>query len=298
MKLAHSPITQHTFNGRQFLLKRDDQLHPEFSGNKARKFAWLLNHEFANIDTLIGYGSAQANSLYSLAALAKLKGWQCEFYVTRIPSWLKAKPTGNYGGALKLGANIIETGVDNCEDYIQQVRKPAANCLCVPEGGRFQWAEYGVKQLADELVTQLGATGTKRYVVALPSGTGTTALYLHKALANYDIEVITCPCVGGEGYLRDQFQSLGEKSHPHILELDNKHHFGKLYRQDYEIWQALLNQTQVEFDLLYDPMMWQCLEAWLSHHSDRQLVYIHQGGLLGNQSMLPRYERKYAPTSL
>ena len=293
MKLAHSPITQHAFQGHPFLLKRDDLLHPEFSGNKARKFAWLLNHDFPHINTVISYGSAQANSLYSIAALAKLKGWRCEFYVSRIPSWLKANPIGNYLGALTLGADIIETGEDDCESYIRQVRKPTKNCLYVPEGGQCQWAEYGVAQLADELVNQLTSFGKEQYVAALPSGTGTTALYLHKALADSGISVITCPCVGGEGYLRDQFQSLGEKSHPQILTLDNKHHFGKLYHQDYQIWQSLLAQTQVEFDLLYDPMMWRCLLPWLSHHQEHKLVYIHQGGLLGNQSMLPRYERKY-----
>ncbi len=153
-----------------------------------------------------------------------------------------------------------------------------------------------MRQLANELLAQLGAH-PERYVVALPSGTGTTALYLHKALRDHQLEVVTCACVGGDAYLRAQFESLGEKSHPHILTLDNAHHFGKLYRQDFDIWQALLSQTHVEFDLLYDPMMWRCLLPWLQERPDKQLVYIHQGGLLGNQSMLPRYRRKFAVTS-
>jgi len=48
----------------------------------------------------------------------------------------------------------------------------------------------------------------------------------------------------------------------------------------------------VEFDLLYDPHGWLTL---LENPElfEKPLLYIHQGGLLGNESMLKRYERKY-----
>ncbi len=46
MKIENSPVTQHDFNGTRFYLKRDDLLHPQFSGNKARKFMGLLESEF------------------------------------------------------------------------------------------------------------------------------------------------------------------------------------------------------------------------------------------------------------
>ncbi len=130
--------------------------------------------------------------------------------------------------------------------------------------------------------------------MALPSGTGTTALYLSQILMPKNIEVLTCPCVGGKQYLKQQFDELGHFTYyPTILELENKHHFGKLYLQDYEIWQQLQDETDIEFDLLYDPMMWRCLLPWLDTNPDVSLLYIHQGGLLGNETMLPRYRRKY-----
>ncbi|WP_367986807.1 1-aminocyclopropane-1-carboxylate deaminase/D-cysteine desulfhydrase [Vibrio sp. NTOU-M3] len=298
MKLSDSPITQHHFNGIDFYLKRDDQLHSHFTGNKARKFMQLLEMDSPQVTTLVGYGSPQANSLYSLAALASIKGWQLDFCVDHIPSWLKDNPRGNYRGALELGANIvamkdsIETAHLHPSDFIK-ANYVEEQYLVVPEGGRCQLAEYGVKQLAMELLSWTRFEGSKEFVVALPSGTGTTALYLHKHLAPHGIDVITCPCVGGKDYLVQQFEELGETSHPMILELEKKHHFGKLYYEDYLIWQSLLEQTNIEFELLYDPMMWQCLSQWHQQNSDKTLIYIHQGGLLGNESMLPRYERQY-----
>ncbi|NVD06344.1 1-aminocyclopropane-1-carboxylate deaminase/D-cysteine desulfhydrase [Vibrio sp. JPW-9-11-11] len=297
MKLANTPITQHQFADIPFYLKRDDQIHCHFSGNKARKFMALLEQEFPDIRTLIGYGSAQANSLFSLASLASIKGWQFEFYVDHLPQWLIDKPIGNYRGALELGAKVISTSDHQIHpsDYIKHVRQPDSRCLVVPEGGRSSMARVGIEQLAREILSWTRFEPHKEFVVALPAGTGTTSLYLHKYLKPHSIRVITCPCVGGKEYLIKQFQQLGEDDFPEILELDYKHHFGKLYHQDYRIWQQLLAETHVEFDLLYDPMMWQCLQSWYRENQDKTIIYVHQGGILGNESMLPRYERKYGP---
>lgn len=297
MKLDNSPITQHCYAGHTFYLKRDDLLHSHFTGNKARKFMSLLNANLPNITTLISYGSAQANSLFSLAALARIKGWKLEFYVDHLPEWLRLRPQGNYRGALELGAEIIEVSQHtpgmHPQQYIEQVRQPSDACYVVPEGGRFELAEEGIKQLALELLAWSRFEPSKQFVIALPSGTGTTALYLHKYLKPHGIDVLTCACVGGDSYLTSQFEQLDETDHPQLLTPANKHHFGKLYKEDYQTWLSLLNHTDIEFDLLYDPLMWRCLLPWLEENKDKTLLYIHQGGLLGNESMLPRYQRKF-----
>ncbi|UAB69234.1 1-aminocyclopropane-1-carboxylate deaminase/D-cysteine desulfhydrase [Vibrio sp. SCSIO 43132] len=299
MKLSASPVTYHQFEHIPFYLKRDELLHPQFSGNKARKFMKLLEEEQQGISTLIGYGSVQANSLYSLAALANLKGWKLEYYVDHIPSYVAENPKGNYRAALELGASIIDLSKQpnpnglNCESYIHEIRKPDEKCLFIPEGGRCELAEYGVKKLAEEIVTWKQEQNIKKLTVALPSGTGTTSLYLQKHLKPHDIQVLTCACVGGNDYLKQQWQSLQEPSLPAILDPGKKHHFGKLYQTDFEIWKKLKTQTDVEFDLLYDPLMWRCLMQEYTQEKHGTLLYIHQGGLLGNETMLPRYLRKF-----
>ncbi|CAM2962809.1 1-aminocyclopropane-1-carboxylate deaminase/D-cysteine desulfhydrase [Vibrio ordalii] len=296
MKLSDTPITQHTFANNRFYLKRDDQLHSHFSGNKARKFMALLDSDLPGISTLISYGSAQSNALYSLAALALIKGWKFEFYVDHIPTWLQQRPIGNYRGALDLGTHIIEVSPINImppEQYINTIRQPDASCLVVPEGGRSKMAETGIKQLALEILNWMRMETKTQFVVALPSGTGTTAIYLQKYLKPHGIEVLTCACVGGNDYLIQQFDELEERQYPTIISTEKKHHFGRLYEADYRMWQNLLEQTHVEFDLLYDPMMWQCLLPWMEAHPEKTVIYIHQGGLLGNESMLPRYQRQF-----
>lgn len=301
---AVSPMQSMSINGHSLFIKRDDLLHPAFSGNKARKFAYFVINDFPKIKRLIGYGSPQANSLYSMSALAQLRGWQLDFYVDHIAQQILDNPIGNYGAALANGANVIDLSKQpdrNERDtltYIEQVVLANADdsVLFVPEGGRCHYAEVGLQQLASELKDWLAEQSFKQARVFLPSGTGTTALYLNKALMQMgiDIEVLTCSCVGGEDYLKTQFIELDPTMvyHPLIITSAKKHHFGKLYPECYQMWQQL-RHTGIEFELLYDPVGFIVLQQFLQQADAKPTIYIHQGGLLGNQTMLPRYQRKY-----
>ncbi|MCL1091331.1 pyridoxal-phosphate dependent enzyme [Shewanella profunda] len=329
---ANTPVDILAFAGRDIFLKRDDSLHPAFSGNKARKFGYFLDHEFAGIDKVIGHGSPLANSLYSLSTLAKMKGWKCDFYVDHIASQVIKHPTGNYAAALANGANIIdlsellaqkpaftqsqrephalldpdvksETSLQvrasrlSCQDYIgTQVLANEPTALFIPEGGRCAYAEYGVNILAQEIHLWVQANGVTDLTVFLPSGTGTTALFLNQYFIRQqtDIRVVTCAVVGGDDYLRLQFSMLNPETceHPHIVNVGKKYHFGKLYPEFYAMWQRVC-ASGVQFELLYDPLGFIVLEDYLGRCHQGPVMYLHQGGLLGNDTMLPRYQRKF-----
>ncbi|MEA3433497.1 MAG: 1-aminocyclopropane-1-carboxylate deaminase/D-cysteine desulfhydrase [Campylobacterota bacterium] len=302
-----SPVETISFEGHTFYLKRDDLLHPDFSGNKARKLYYFLQNNFPDIKKIISYGSAQSNAMYSLSVLAKMRGWEFEYYVDHIAEYLKENPHGNYKGALDNGMNIIVgRGVPRHEEEMPLgCPSPTIDTLFIEEGGRQKEAEYGIKILAQEIVDWQVKNNIKELNIFLPSGTGTTALFLQKAFVGEWTTngsacgaprptVYTCPCVGDKVYLKKQFLELEEDEihHPTILTLERKHHFGKLYKENYKVWLKLQQQTGVEFDLLYDPLGWRVLLAHPEVFS-KPILYIHQGGMLGNESMLPRYERKY-----
>jgi len=279
-----SSVTQIVFEGHSFFIKRDDLIDKNFSGNKARKFYYYLKNNFSFIDTLVSYGSSQSNAMYSLSVLAKKKGWKFNYYVEHLPSYLYNNPHGNYLGALNNGMNIFEASPP------QIIEK---NMLFIEEGGRQEEAKFGIKLLAKEIEVWQEEKNLKSLSIFLPSGTGTTALFLQKYLPNN--QVYTTPCVGDKAYLSKQFSLLEKeiKYHPTILTLEKKHHFGKLYRQNYEIWLKLHKQTEIAFDLLYDPLGWRVLLEHKERDKNSAILYIHQGGILGNESMLPRYQRKY-----
>ena len=289
MTFDFSPIQSIIVDNKPFFLKRDDLLHPDFSGNKARKFCYFLQNDFPNITKVVSYGSAQSNAMYSLSVLAKMKGWEFEYTVDHVADYLKDNPHGNYKAAIDNGMQIT-VGRD--------VPIPTSDVLLIEEGGRQKEAEYGIRILAKEIVDWQKEQDIEALNVFLPSGTGTTALFLQKSFnieyPTFNICVYTTPCVGDTDYLKKQFSELEkyENHHPNILSLEKKHHFGKLYKENYKIWLKLHQETGVEFDLLYDPLGWRVLlvhpEVFL-----KPTLYIHQGGVLGNESMLPRYKRKY-----
>jgi len=293
MTFNASPVEKHIFEDHSFYLKRDDLLHPDFSGNKARKLHYFLTHDFPDVKKIISYGSAQSNAMYSLSVLAKTRGWEFEYFVNHIADYLKENPHGNYAGALENGMSLHVGRGAPTPTMDKEI-------LFIEEGGRQKEAEYGIKLLAKEIIQWQKEQGIKELNIFLPSGTGTTALFLQKSFMSLaeqsrsQIQLFTTPCVGNEEYLKKQFLELETevKYHPIILTLEKKHHFGKLYKENYKIWLKLQQQTGVEFDLLYDPLGWRVLLAHPEVFS-KPILYIHQGGVLGNESMLPRYERKY-----
>lgn len=286
-----SPTQTIQFENHTFFLKRDDLIHPDFSGNKARKLYYYLQHDFPHIKKIVSYGSSQSNAMYSLSVLAKMKGWEFAYYVDHIADYLRENPHGNYKASLENGMHIYVGAVPcGCPKEV----------LFIEEGGRQEEAEYGIQVLAQEILEWQEAHQIEKLNVFLPSGTGTTALFLQKHLLKGQPQgaaptVNTTPCVGDTTYLKKQFSMLeaDEKYHPSILSLEKKHHFGKLYRENYEIWLKLHQQTGVVFDLLYDPLGWRTLLAHPKVYRETPTLYIHQGGVLGNESMLPRYQRKY-----
>jgi len=309
-KLDWSLADEHAVS---IFVKRDDLLgvsanHNDssqaFTGNKARKLHYYLENDFPEISTLVSYGSAQSNMLFSLSELAKIKGWECRFYTDHIARHLRDQPRGNYAKALENGVDIVslrEGFPNGCgkilQRYVEEDILPSSeNTLFIPEGGRQAESEIGIRLLADEIAQWVKDHDIENPKVFLPSGTGTTAFFLQKHLP---FEVLTCACVGSAEYLLGQFSGLGEISRlPRILPTlhpdsgaSKKYHFGKLYPEHYATWMALKQETGIRFELLYDPLGWACATDYVQSNPEVSLIYLHQGGLLGNETMIARYQR-------
>ena len=286
---AITPLQKISFKNKIFYIKRDDLIDKDFSGNKARKFFYFLNKDLSNYTQIISYGSNQSNAMYSLSVLAKIKKLKFIYFTNHLPKTLLNNPIGNLKYALKNGMILKLGSVD--ESLIDK------NTLFIKEGGAISEARFGIKILADELKSQIKQFSLKNPIVFLPSGTGTTALFLQKYL---DIEVFTTPCVGDSNYLIKQFNLLEKNKsiYPKIITLNKKFHFGKLYKENFLIWKELLSETKIEFDLLYDPIGWQVLLAHIEKFKYNDIIYLHQGGIIGNESMIKRYEYKFNLTNL
>ncbi len=292
--ICNSPIEERFFQNQKIYIKRDDLLNSKFSGNKARKFYYFILKEFPDIKKVISYGSNQSNAMYSLSVLAKAKGWKFEYYTDHLSSYLKENPIGNYKYAIENGMRIIIGKGKPKREKLEN-----KDTLFIEEGGREKNARVGIKILAQEIKLWQQAQGIKNLNIFLPSGTGTTALFLQKSLFEFDsrfqAKVYTVPCVGDSLYLKLQFVMLDNNllKYPTVINPKKKYQFGKLYKEAYDIWKRLKYEMGIEFDMLYDPIGWLTLIE-NSKILKKPTLYIHQGGLIGNESMLERYKRKYS----
>lgn len=281
--MKNSPISKIILEGREFLVKRDDLIEPHLAGNKYRKLYTLLNTSNHTFNKIISYGGTQSNAMLAIAAMCKRKGWEFIYYTKLLSSTQKTQDSGNYYHAIKLGMNHVEIKEELYKDFIASVRMNLdGKTFIIDQGGAVEEAKIGLEVLAQEI--RESSLDIKS--LATPSGTGTTALFL--ALSLPEFKVYTTPCVGDVAYLKEQMSALHKiPNNLIILQPTKKYHFAKPYREFIDIYQKLLD-ARIEFDLLYAPAMWKTL----LEQTDEKILYIHSGGVSGNETMLKRYEKK------
>jgi len=281
--MINSPISKIILEGREFLVKRDDLIDPHLAGNKYRKLYTLLNTQKEGLSKVISYGGTQSNAMLAIAAMCKKKDWEFIYYTKTLSSQQIKQNEGNFFHSIELGMKHIEIEEEFYKEFIALLRlNLEEKTFIIDQGGAVEEARIGLEVLAQEIrEAKLDVQS-----LATPSGTGTTALFLALALPEY--KVYTTPCVGDVKYLKEQMQALHEiPDNLVILTPERKYHFAKPYPEFLNIYKNLL-ESGIEFDLLYAPGMWKVL----LEQTQEEILYIHSGGVTGNESMLKRYEKK------
>lgn len=279
--MSLTPISKIILEDREFFVKRDELIDPYLAGNKFRKLHTLLNTPSSLYKRIISYGGTQSNAMLAIAALCKQKNWEFVYYSKPLSVLQKEQKHGNFYLALDLGMQHFEIPHELYRDYVASLSvHHEQSSYVIHQGGADQSAQDGLSVLAKEIREQ--KPDVKH--LATPSGTGTTALYLARALPEYT--VYTTPCIGDAEYLKAQMSALHEiPKNLVILEPKKKYHFAKPYAEFLKIYKEI-KESGIEFDLLYAPAMW----IALLEQTEEKVLYIHSGGVSGNESMLKRYE--------
>ncbi|MFA6137963.1 MAG: pyridoxal-phosphate dependent enzyme [Sulfurimonas sp.] len=282
--MQKSPISKINLGGRDFYVKRDDLIDPFLAGNKYRKLYTLLKTPKEKYNKIISYGGTQSNAMLAIAAMCRDKKWEFRYFTKPLSALQKEQNEGNFFHAITLGMQHVEIQEEYYKEYISSLRVNLdEKSYLIDQGGADRSAKEGLEVLAYEI----REANLNLKSLATPSGTGTTALFLALALPEY--KIYTTPCVGNAAYLKEQMKALHViPDNLIILEPTKKYHFAKLYPEFLEIYQKTLS-SGVEFDLLYAPNLWKVL----LEQTSEEILYIHSGGVSGNESMLNRYKKKF-----
>lgn len=274
---SRSIFEEKTLFSRPFLIKRDDLIHHYCNGNKARKFASLLDSQYAN-RIWVSYGGNQSNAMFALAYLARIQGSVFRYVMPEF----RAQMAGNLEYALKWGMQAYTLPVGNPVSSLERCARENAGVdsqiVFIPQGGDVGLAMKGMNALAQELRARLG----ERPVVFYTSGSGVGVVSLKIALDSVFplAELVVLCCVRREAELRAQFAQFHTQA-PKIL--CTSFAFAKPKR---EIWEMreYLALNSLKCDLLYDSVGFCTIKEHLSEFEGRELVFIHSGGLVGDIS--------------
>lgn len=298
----------------------------DITGSKLRKLHSLFTSiELDAHDSVLSYGGAQSNSMLALARLCQYRRKQF-VYITRPISPRLYDVPGNFRDAIVAQMHHVQLDLEDFRriftdeppdsirrDAITVLRScspsfPTKNPYFMPQGGAWHGAEQGIAILAREVREQIaqlrveGRLANKRPVLFLPCGTGTTAFFLQKHLADV-AQIVAVPVSGSELYLVKQMRWLhtcqssstsfiASPLLPNILRPRLRASFADVRPEKLRIWEELRRATKgaFEFDLIYAPKAWEevmlAVEQGRVAQNGEDIIYYHTGGVEGNISML------------
>jgi len=146
--------------GVRLLVKRDDLIHPQVSGNKWRKLKYnLLAAKKEQQNTLLTFGGAFSNHIYATAAAGKIFGFKT-IGLIRGERIEPLNPTLAYAEKMGMELHFISrTDYKRKDDitYQTELRTQLGDFFLIPEGGTNNNAIKGCSELVEEVNHQLPA---------------------------------------------------------------------------------------------------------------------------------------------
>jgi len=283
--LAHPTAERH---GVRLLLWRDDLLHPDLPGNKARKLKYnLLAAREQGHTRLLTFGGAYSNHLAAVAAAGRLFGFET-IGLVRGEEHQPLNPTLARCQADGMHLHYLDrtTYRHRAEpEFLAQLQQQYGPAYLLPEGGTNALALRGIAELIGEL-----RQNTDFDAVAVAAGTGGTlaGLALGLAQAQYPARAVGVAALKGADFLRAEIDALTQAAAGLTLtnyELHTGYHFGGYAKLPAELRQ-LIQQFEADFGVLLDPIYTSKLLAGVldliaQGHFARgsTVVAVHTGGL-------------------
>jgi 1-aminocyclopropane-1-carboxylate deaminase/D-cysteine desulfhydrase-like pyridoxal-dependent ACC family enzyme len=277
-----------TRQGVRLLLWRDDLLHPDLPGNKARKLKYNLRQARAEGHSrLLTFGGAYSNHLAAVAAAGRLYGFATTGLV-RGEEHRPLNPTLARCAADGMALHYLDRATYRRRaefGLLAEMQRQYGPAYLLPEGGTNALALRGVAELIAELRQH-----TDFDAVAVAAGTGGTlaGLALGLAEASYPARAVGVAALKGADFLRAEVDTLTLAAVGTVLsnyELHTGYHFGGYAKLPAEL-RAFIHQFRADYGVLLDPiytgkLLFGVLDLIEKNHfaPGSTVVAVHTGGL-------------------
>ncbi len=270
--------------GLRFLIKREDLIHPEISGNKWRKLKYNLEEaRRLGFSTVLTFGGAFSNHIEAVAAAGKLFDFKTigiirgETRAAKNPTLTKAAVNGMELHFISREAYRMKED----SDFIDQLHEKYESFYLLPEGGTNDLAITGCR----EIVAQIDQPFD---VICCPVGTGGTITGIIASL-DKSVKVYGFPALKGY-FLKNDVEkflsSIWGDGFPEWRLLTD-YHFGGYAKITNQLVAFIKDFKRIN-SILLDPvytgkMMFGIYDLIKKDHFPKgtQIIAIHTGGLQG-----------------
>ena len=278
-------------NAVRLYLKRDDLIHPFISGNKWRKLKYNIQYaKEKEYDTIVSFGGAFSNHIYSLAAAG-------EAFNIQTVGILRGEEVDNQNPTLSFALSkgmilkkVSRTEFRNKETLENRFRAQYPKAYFIPEGGSNTLGVKGCTEVIEELSDQVDYD-----IVCCAVGTAGTVSGLINGLNGHK-KILGFPVVKGGDFLKEEVTVFTNNAfHNWALVMD--YHFNgyaKINKGLVQFIDAFYSHHTIQLEPIYTGKLlfgvFDLIEkGYFSKGS--KIVAIHTGGLQGLEGMKRQMDR-------
>ena len=295
-----TPLEEVKFEGKSFLLKRDDLTGCELSGNKVRKLEYLMaDAKKQKADIIFTSGGDQSNHARATVIAAKKIGLNTKLFL-----W--GKESSNANGNLFLdkmyGADIqyfSEKEYEKVYDVMFEQRlsllKKKKNAYVFPGGGSTTLGIWGYINFINELKKQIDLTKIDSIVAACGSGGTAAGMLVGAALNKLNIKIVAVHVLMTKKEMEKHILQLAEgcvldyklncKINPEnlvVVDGYSKEGYKKISQSKIKLIRKFAEETGILFDPAYTGKAFTAYyEKYLKTGKGKKNIFVHTGGLFG-----------------
>ena len=293
-----TPLEEIKFEGKSFLIKRDDLTECELSGNKVRKLEYLLaDAKSKKADIIFTPGGDQSNHARATVIAARKIGLKTKLFL-----WGKETPTPNgnlfldkvFGADIQYFTKAEYEKVNDImfEQRLELLRKKK-NAYVFPAGGSTTLGIWGYINFINELKKQVDLSKIDSIVAACGSGGTAAGMLVGAALNKLNIKIVAVHVLMTKKEMEKHILRLAEGcvldyklnctiNPKNLIVVDGYSKEG--YKKISPVKIKLLKKFALETGILYDPAYTgkafaAYYEKYLKTGKGKKNIFVHTGGL-------------------
>jgi len=295
-----TPVQQIKFEGKNFLIKRDDLTGMELSGNKVRKLEYLIYQaKKGKAEYVFTCGGEQSNHSRATALAAVQAGMKPRLFLWGRES---KKTEGNLFIDKFIGAEttylskseynrVNEIMFEERQKYVKEGKR----VYVIPEGGSSTLGIWGYVNFIYELKNQVDFSKISGILSASGSGGTTAGMLVGASLLNLDIKIYAVNVLYPAEVIKKKILNLAEgcildfklgcklkDENLVILEGYSYEGYKKITNDKLSLIKKFARETGLILDPAYTGKAFKAYhENFINKGKGKQVIFVHTGGLFG-----------------